>query len=357
MGVLLTTSVAAPTTIHRYEDGVGWEAITAPFVGIDNTQPSCGWTGTNFVLAFPGIGSGRVPAADLIFTSPDGRVWTRRTAPTGAWATVRCNGATCIALPWGAPSATTQSILVSTDHGVTWTLRTVILPEPGTVTYNVIWTGVEWLILPDSISTPTRSAVMTSPDGATWTARTTSSTVNRVLTVSRGSGSRIVYWSNAGVRYWAPTSDVATLTATAETTSSGQVGDRYLQAWSETLGVGLMAGPTLSSHRYTDGNALVSLGLDTSLGTWGGVWDGARFLLARTNPGDILVSADAITVTTLVAKPAGATYILAATNALTLGPGGSATLPALVNVAAGQNALPAAPALFWHQFRRTYEAP
>lgn len=138
----------------------------APSTWRSGSIPSATWTSIVWADAlglFVAVGS-----AGKIATSPDGRVWTLRTAPVAVDFISVCWSPQLGLLVALATAGTGNRVATSPD-GVTWTARASI---DDTVTWeSVCWSPERGLFVAVA-NNYTGKAVMTSPDGATWTVRT-----------------------------------------------------------------------------------------------------------------------------------------------------------------------------------------
>lgn len=117
---------------------------------------------TNFAAIASGSSTGT-----QIMTSPDAVTWTARSTPLSTTL-----GGTCIASKGSgifsaiglANDNTTWIAATSTDHGVTWTSKTI--SQPFSSYADLIFANGLFVALRDDIG---GGVVVTSPDGATWT--------------------------------------------------------------------------------------------------------------------------------------------------------------------------------------------
>ena len=166
LAVALLCTTAAHTQVPTWPKVTPAE-VTAAGIGVQLTGVDYG-NGT-FVLATYFGGTTAVPAVTpVVFTSPDGTTWTRRSLPgNGRTAAPRfLNGKFLLGVQPDGPG--NGAILSSTD-GATWTSSGAIssnLNAPSTFAFgNGIYAG--------SVSSPVPGAnqIVTSTDGVTWTPR------------------------------------------------------------------------------------------------------------------------------------------------------------------------------------------
>lgn len=148
--------------------------ITAAGIGVQLTGADYG--NSTFVLAAYFGGTTAVPAiTPAVYTSADGKAWTRRTLPVGGARIGRprfLNGKFFLGLDAatnsnGQPTGTNGAVLTSTD-GITWTAVTLSAPFYGPSNFafgNSVYVG--------SVSgvTGASSQIVTSTDGINWTPR------------------------------------------------------------------------------------------------------------------------------------------------------------------------------------------
>jgi 6-phosphogluconolactonase (cycloisomerase 2 family) len=160
--------VVAQATPVRANDGVTWDAQTAP-AGTDSITSVTYGNGL-----FVAVASG---GSNYVITSPDGITWTARTPADGStWRSVTYGNGLFVAVGLAGGFS---GVMTSPD-GITWTSR--VSPEANqwySVTYG------NGLFVAVSIDGTNR--VMTSPDGITWTGRTAASASNwRSVTYGNG---------------------------------------------------------------------------------------------------------------------------------------------------------------------------
>ena len=173
-GSPLFVAICSLTSLTQYpvlisEDGINWRKVEDTSLGaIGGGWTSVTWGGNKFVAVRSGVGT----AAQRVMTSPDGVVWTYRTATsTNNWASV-AYGVTGGAISFVAVAidGVVASQIMTSPDGVTWTART----SPAANQWkSVVWGigsgGGTWVAVASTglIS----NQAMTSPDGITWTAR------------------------------------------------------------------------------------------------------------------------------------------------------------------------------------------
>jgi hypothetical protein len=128
-------------------DGVIWTARTASAA---NSWQSVTYGDGQFVaVAYDGT--------NKVMTSPDGTTWTSQTSPSSDWNAVTFGEGTFVAVG-------TNSVMTSTN-GTSWTSRT---SAQANTWYSVAYGEGTFV----AVSEAGTNRVMTSPDGTTWTVRT-----------------------------------------------------------------------------------------------------------------------------------------------------------------------------------------
>ena len=161
----LNNVVAVSTTGSSTPTQLGWNARALPSL-------TNGWSqvayGTSTFVALPSYGS------NAAATSPDGVVWTLRTAAGDAydqWSSLTYGGGLFVAVGTSVQGNTSVGTRVMTSpDGVTWTARTAAGD-------NDVWTSVAYgngtyVAVGYGDGGIGGDRVMTSPDGITWTVRT-----------------------------------------------------------------------------------------------------------------------------------------------------------------------------------------
>jgi hypothetical protein len=152
-------------------DGVNWRRVQdSSLSSIGGGWTSVAWSGDKFVAVRSGVGT----AAERIMTSPDGIVWTYRTATAASnWTSVACGSSASGTIQYVAVAsgATTTTNLMTSSDGITWTARTSIAATAWNSVTNGIAGTPLWVAVAGTGTTTTQ--LMTSTDGITWTARTT----------------------------------------------------------------------------------------------------------------------------------------------------------------------------------------
>ena len=172
-GFPLFVAVCSSTSLSQFpvvisEDGINWRRPQDASLGsIGGGWTSVTWGGNKFVAVRSGTGT----AAQRVMTSPDGVVWTYRTATsTNNWTSVAYGGVGAISFVAVAADGVVASQIMTSPDGITWTART---SPSANIWKSVVWGigsgGGTWVAVSNNglIS----NQAMTSPDGITWTAR------------------------------------------------------------------------------------------------------------------------------------------------------------------------------------------
>lgn len=208
------------------------------------------WAGSQFIATY----SGNI---DLLYTSPDGIVWTSRA--TGGSATsyvARNNGANVIAVRSDSPVAR-----ISTDGGVTWAASS------GSASGNIRLGDVAAYTTSGVFaSASSTQAYITSNHGSTWSAlQTLPHTSTNLFAV----GANFVSYNNASNTYYTSTTGL-TGSWTARTLPSSIAAGTIWEDGSD----GLILIPTDTSKNFwgtTDGITWTDLGFNAASYLYGGL--------------------------------------------------------------------------------------
>jgi hypothetical protein len=150
--------------IMTSSDGMTWTLQTLPAGPPATTNWAALAYGNGTYVCVANTGTG-----DRTMSSPDGINWTSHPAAAAlTWSSLSFGNNMFIA---GAASGlpTTNTIMTSTDNGVTWTQQThPSLPGVGRIT----WMGTEWLGQPSSQAASGPWPLLHSTDGINWTLTT-----------------------------------------------------------------------------------------------------------------------------------------------------------------------------------------
>jgi len=151
-------------TILTSPDGLIWNSVV---LDTANWLRALTWTGKQFVaVGVSGASSfwGGNGTQSVILTSPDGKVWTKRSSRTSeALSGITWTGKLLIAVGQANPMEPNAhgTVLTSMD-GITWSSRNV---RNSQVLSGVAWTGKLLAAVGDS------GTILTSPDGINWKER------------------------------------------------------------------------------------------------------------------------------------------------------------------------------------------
>jgi len=196
--IFVAIGVSSVSTSH---DGRNWTKRDTP-----TTTYEVDWQGITWspdLEIFCAVGTG--DDANTVMTSPDGEVWTLRTASEQCeWSAIEWSPA----LSLFVAVALTGNIMTSPD-GTTWTNR----KGEGNPITDVSWSP-ELAIFCATVFSSSAGCVLTSPNGVTWTERTTAATIMQAITWSSdleifcivcSGGSNRVYTSPDGTTWTAET--------------------------------------------------------------------------------------------------------------------------------------------------------
>ena len=211
-------AVANSGTVNQVmlaDDGFHWiSQVTPEFTNWKAIE----WSGVNYVaIAFSAPVSGKE-----VMISPDGQIWTMRATPGGdiRWQAICKHGGRMIVVSYDS-----SNVMTSDDHGLTWTLRTGLVPgfrwggiasdgstvvavgrgipnkqvetsTDGGVTWSYQtapgssnnWEGIcygdKFVAVASNDADGTNKQVMVSATGGTWTAKTTPAAVKAWVDVA-----------------------------------------------------------------------------------------------------------------------------------------------------------------------------
>ena len=178
------------TTAFVSSDGITWSSHSS---GASGSLSSVIWTGSQLVAVggfetdpgMPTHGS-----TGIVYTSPDGIIWTNKWASSGGWLySVTRTDSQCVAVGgtiMGLTADYYDNIITSPD-GNTWTTR--INGSNMCNYFSVTWTGSQLVAVGSygSLALATFGVVFTSPDGITWTKRPMGNN-NNLYSVTFGKG-------------------------------------------------------------------------------------------------------------------------------------------------------------------------
>ena len=173
--------IGGNSNLHTSTDGITW--TTTAYAG----------TGMQRVAYLGGL---FLVTADLyVLTSPDATTWTALPSLAPSYYTtnvIAYNGASTYVVIAGNAAGTAIYPYYSTDGGVTWTLGSS-MPSGAQYPQGIVWDGTQFVVIPTSNGTGTRSTYLTSADGITWTnnasaARVTFTGIYRLGNKSFGAG-------------------------------------------------------------------------------------------------------------------------------------------------------------------------
>jgi hypothetical protein len=144
------------------------------------------------------FGAGKFVAVGdgVLATSPDGTVWTERSAPPGTlWNSVVYAQGKFVAVSSEESSSVVKNIMTSTD-GITWTQINDGLGD-GNRWRGVIQGG--GLFVAGGLGVVSSSQLMTSSDGISWTARSVTAGAPGVYTVGYGGGTFVAVAFSNGI--------------------------------------------------------------------------------------------------------------------------------------------------------------
>ena len=186
-GASLTQVVSANTSFIAFDgtkycytssdDGSTWIKITTGSLG---TLETAAYDGSKLV----GMGSATA------ISSTKGSSWTQKASPTkNLFSDVVWTGVNFIAI--SEPSG-----IYTSPDGSVWTRKSAGVELPGPLG-GVVWTGKQFVAVGGQMEDSLKALIITSPDGVTWTQRTT--TLPIFLTRIAWSGSTLVAVGGAGV--------------------------------------------------------------------------------------------------------------------------------------------------------------
>jgi len=199
-GVPTFVAVANSLAMRSTNNGVSWSAAATPPT-ISNAFLGICWSAdlSLFVAVSTGVTA-------YVSTSPDGDVWTSRTAPAGVWAEVVWGNGTFVAVGGDINGP----VVMTSPDGVNWTSRTT---SATTVISGVAFGAGLFVGVCESGS----NRIHTSPDGITWTARSAAQNIDFRSVAWNGNhfaavgSSAVVNVSEDGITWTLATSGIAGL--------------------------------------------------------------------------------------------------------------------------------------------------
>lgn len=172
VNTFIAVNNASATTTNPFwisNDGINWRRVkTSSTSGVGGGWSSVVWGGDKFVAVRKTGGT----ASEKVMTSPDGEVWTYRTAiAASSWTSVTYGGTAgnekFVAV---ASSGTTSTNLMYSSDGVTWTSATSTAANQWN---SVTWGGrTSYRYVAVSGNGTTSTQIMNSLDGVTWSSAT-----------------------------------------------------------------------------------------------------------------------------------------------------------------------------------------
>lgn len=175
LGIFVATAISgSQNRVMTSTNGTTWNVVTLPSSAYNNEWFSVTWSPQlRIFVAVARTGTNRV------MTSSNGTNWNLQTL-TGSPATIEY-----ICVTWAAELGlfcavgVTSPFIATSPDGIMWTSRTASA-FLGWV--NVTWSPELGLFVAASQSTPASNNIMTSPDGINWTSRTTPTTSSLLST-------------------------------------------------------------------------------------------------------------------------------------------------------------------------------